>query len=131
MTFNIGNQTGGVINNVAGDQRVTGGQQGTVVTTGLARDAAANLRAAIQATTLDPRVSAEASARMDEIEAELRTPQPDRSRVAPVLRRLTESLKTAGALAAASVGLIGPLQTLVAWLGDVGAPIAGILARLG
>ena len=30
MTFNIGSQTGGVINNVGGDQQVTGGQQGAI-----------------------------------------------------------------------------------------------------
>jgi len=32
MTFNIGNQNAAIINNVAGDQRIEGGQHGTAVT---------------------------------------------------------------------------------------------------
>ena len=30
MTFNIGNQSGGVINNVAGDQHITGDRKSVV-----------------------------------------------------------------------------------------------------
>ena len=44
MTFNIGSQSGGVINNVAGDQHITGPQYGTLVTTGDARRALGDLR---------------------------------------------------------------------------------------
>ncbi len=52
MTFNIGNQSGGVINNVAGDQHITGGQHGTLVSTEDARRAVGELRRAVTAAGL-------------------------------------------------------------------------------
>lgn len=53
MTFTIGNQTAGVINNVAGDQRVTGGQHGTVAGLESARQAAEELRRAVLQVPLE------------------------------------------------------------------------------
>ena len=44
MTFNIGSQSGGVVNNVAGNQRVEGGQHGVQVSREDAASAAATLR---------------------------------------------------------------------------------------
>ena len=38
MTFNIGSQSGGVVNNVAGNQRVEGGQHGVFHSMGPALD---------------------------------------------------------------------------------------------
>jgi len=143
MTFNIGNQTGGIINNVAGDQRIAGGQHGTVVTTEAAlravqqlRDGLATTEVTTEATTeaatnaatgLDGQTAAEARERVDEIDTELRAPQPDRPRIAAVLERLTRVLAAAGSLAAAGAALIGPLRTLAGWLGTLGEPILRLL----
>lgn len=130
MTFHIGSQTGGIINNVAGDQRITGGQQGTVVTTEAAQRAVYELRQALTATRLDAAAAAEARARVDEIDAELRAPLPDQGRVAGRLERLTRLLAAAGSLTTAGAALIGPLQTLAGWLGTLGEPILQMLPAL-
>lgn len=127
MTFNIGNQTGGVINNVAGDQRIAGGQYGTVVTTEAAMRAVQQLRDGLATASLGGQTAAEARERVDEIDSHMRAPQPDRPRIAAALERLTRMLAAAGSLAAAGVSLIGPLQTLAGWLGTLGEPILALL----
>jgi hypothetical protein len=85
------------------------------------------LRAALAASDLDEANAAEAHARVAEVDTAMRAPRPDRSRVARVLERLTRLLVTAGSLTTASVALIGPLQTLAGWLGDLGEPILRLL----
>jgi hypothetical protein len=127
MTFNIGNQTGGNINNVGRDQHITGGQQGVVITPQAARQAVIDLRDGLRATPLEPATRADADTEVAQIERELREPQPDRSRVATSLERLTKLLLTAGSLATAGVSLVQPLQTLASWLGTLGAPILHLL----
>jgi heme O synthase-like polyprenyltransferase len=127
MTFNIGNQTAGVVNNVAGDQRITGGQQGTVVTTDAARQALQSLRAAVASAPLDPGTSAAAETCVTEIDDEMRRTEPARPRVADGLRRLTEILLSAGSLASAGVALTGPIRILASWLGGLGEPIVRML----
>jgi hypothetical protein len=117
VTFNIRNQTAGVINNVAGNQHI-GVQQGRVVGTDDAREAVAELREALLTVSLPPEAKAEAQSRMEQV---------DRMRVADSLRRLTRLLSSVGAFAAAGAALIGPLQTLAAWLGELGQPIMQLL----
>ena len=131
MNFNIGGQTAGVINNVAGDQRVSGGQEGTVVPAEDARRAVRELRDGLATAALNETTAAEANAQVAEIEAVVHAPQPDRSRVARSLERLTRLLVAAGSLSTASAALIGPLQTLAAWLGTLGEPILHMLPVLG
>ncbi|HEX6339040.1 MAG TPA: hypothetical protein VFZ85_18950 [Jiangellaceae bacterium] len=126
MTFNIRNQTAGVINNVAGNQHV-GVQQGHVGTDD-ARRAVAELREALQTVSLPPEAEAEARTHVEQVDADVKEPEPDRSRVADSLRRLTRLLSSVGAFAAAGAALIGPLQTLAAWLGELGQPIMQLLA---
>jgi hypothetical protein len=70
MTFNIGSQTGGVINNVGRDQHITGGQQG-IVTTEAARQAVRDLMAGLSASALDEKTAQQARSHTDEIDAEL------------------------------------------------------------
>jgi hypothetical protein len=130
MTFNIGSQTGGVINNVGGDQRIVGGQQGNVVTPEVARQAVRDLRDGLAAVRLDETTAAEASARVEEIEADIQTQTPDRSRIARSLERLTRLLVAAGSLTSASVAIVGPLQTLAGWLGTLGEPVLRLLPIL-
>jgi hypothetical protein len=130
MTFNITNQTGGVINNVAGDQRISGGQAGSVVTLDAARAAARQLRAAVTAAPLPPGIAATARTEAAELDAEMRGAAPDRPAVAERLHRLTRALAGAGSLAAAAASMIGPIQTLAGWLGRLGEPVAHILLPL-
>lgn len=126
MTFNIRNQRAGLINNVAGSQYV-GVQQGRVVGTDEARQAVAELREALLTVSLPTEAKAEAQARIEQVDAGVQEPEPDRSRVADSLRRLTGILSSVGAFAAAGAALIGPLQTLAAWLGEFGQPIMQLL----
>jgi hypothetical protein len=131
MTFNIGSQTGGVINNVQGDQRIAGGQQGILVSAADASQAVGDLREALAAAALDETTAAKAHAQVTELEAAMRTTRPDRSRFARALERLTRLLAAAGSLYTACAALIGPLQTLASWLGAVGEPILRLLPVLG
>jgi len=130
MTFNIGNQNAGNINNVARDQHITGGQTDIVVTSEQALQALADLRAGIGATRLDPVPSVAAQTELRDIEADLRQPEPDRTRIAPRLERLTRILLAAGSLASAGSALVAPLGMLAHWLGALGAPILGLLPAL-
>jgi hypothetical protein len=119
MTFNIGSITSGITNIIGRDQHNYGGQQGTVVTTEAAQQAVRELRGGLAVTALNPERAAKARAQVDEIHTELRTPQPNKSKVARVLEQLTHLLKDAGALADASARLIGPIRTLTGWLGTL------------
>ena len=130
MTFNIGSQTGGVINNVTGDQRITGGQHGSVVGDEEARQAARALRDGVASTPLDQTRATHARAWVQEVDTEMRSRQPDRSRIARSLQRLTELLVKAGRLATAGAALLGPLRTLGCWLGALGEPLLRMLPLL-
>jgi hypothetical protein len=131
MTFHIENQTAGVVNNVAGDQRITGGQHGVLVTPDAVRQAVQHLRGAMSTVTFDDEATAaQASRHVETIDAEVQAPQPDRSRVARALEPLTRLLVAAGSLATAGATLIGPLHTLATWLGNLGEPILALLPAL-
>jgi hypothetical protein len=130
MTFNIGSQSGGIINNVAGDQHVTGGQQGTAVTLPDARQAMRELRSALATAPLDRATATEIRAQLDQADAELGVPQPDPGRVARCVERLTRLLIAAGPLATASATVVGSLQTIANWLASLGEPILRLLPLL-
>jgi len=123
MTFNIGSQTAGVVNNVAGDQHVSGGQHGTAVSTDTARRAVDALRAALAAARLDEHTAVAAQTHVSQIDEAMRAPEPDRHRVAAALDRLTAVLRSAGSLATAGAALVRPIHTLASWLGALGEPI--------
>lgn len=127
MSFKIGNQTAAVVNNVAGDQWIAGGQHGAVSHAEEARRAVRELRDGLAATTLDAAAAAEARAQLYEIDAAIQAPEPDRSRVARYLKRFIQMLVAAGSISASSAALIGPLQTLAGWLGTLGEPILHML----
>jgi hypothetical protein len=130
MTFNIGSQSGGVINNVAGDQHITGQQYGTLVTTEDARRALGDLRHAVTTAGLGEGVAADAHAQVAEMDATLQADQPDRPRFARALERLTRLLSAAGSLATSGAALLGPLHALAGWLGALGGPILSLLPAL-
>jgi hypothetical protein len=130
MTFHIGSQTAGVINNVAGDQRVSGGQHGTVAGLDSARQAAEELRRAVLQAPLEEAAARDAADQVSRLEAELGADEPDPSRVAAPLERLTRLLVAAGPLAAAATSLFQPLHSLATWLGTAGQPVLRLLPLL-
>lgn len=123
-------QTGdGVQHNVGGDQNVSHGDQyvagrdqivhpdAATVATELAalREALAELRlTAAERQAVEQDVAAMEAAADDET---------DRPAVARHLESLTATLQRAGALAAASVGLVEPLSRLARWLGPLGTTV--------
>lgn len=126
MTFNIGSQSGGVFNNVAGNQNIYGGQQAYVA----AEQSLQELRAALARHTLPPGLAAAANADIDEIEQAVRAgTDPDRGRAARALERLTRLLSGAGSLAAAGASMIEPLRALATWLGPVAERVVTMLPR--
>ena len=130
MTFNIGSQSGGVINNVAGDQHISGPQHGTLVTTEDARRALGDLRQAVTAAGLDQATAAAAGTQVAEMDEVLRAERPDKPRFAGALERLTRLLTAAGSLASGGAALLGPLHALAGWLGAIGGPILALLPAL-
>lgn len=131
MTFNIGSQSAGVINNVAGDQRIAGGQHGSLVATREVRNALEQLRGAVGAARLDEATAADLRRDVDALAAEAAAPQPDAPAIAARLERVTRVLAAGGALATAGAALVAPLQTLAAWLGALGEPVLRLLPLLG
>jgi hypothetical protein len=127
MTFHIGQQNAGIINNIAGDQQVEGGQRVVVATSDHARHAIGEIRDALAATRIDGPTAASAYEHVAGIDAELRQRRPDRSRVAPLLERLIRLLRAAGSLTSASAALLAPLHTLVSWLGPIGTQILSLI----
>lgn len=129
MGITIGNQQGGVVNNVAGDQHISGGQHGAVgADLDDARGALKQLRREIDRAALPPASNGEAQAQLEAAGRELAHPEPDRQAVAARLTRLAQVLSSVGALASAGTALGGPLVTLAGWLGALGAPILRLLA---
>ncbi|KAB1984172.1 hypothetical protein [Streptomyces triticiradicis] len=129
MVFNIGNQQGGVVNNVAGDQTVHDGQSAVFTAGGQeVRGLVRELRASIERTALPPAIEPEVRAELDSLDEEVARPEPDRKAVAGRLGRITRLLSSAGALATAGTRLIGPLGALAGWLGALGQPILRAIA---
>src|SRR5436305_85819 len=130
MAFNIGIQSGGVINNVPEDQHITGQQHGTLVTTADARRARGDLRGAVTHAGLGRDAAAGAHDDVAEMDAALQAGQPDKPRFARALERLTRLLAAAGSLASSGAALLGPLHALAGWLGTLGGPILALLPAL-
>lgn len=121
MVFNIHNQNAGVVNNVDGVQHVHGGQHVYAPQITDLRQAVHKLRSAVEASELsDNKAVCEY---LNALDSEVRRSKPDPARVGGPLKKITEIAAAAGALA----GLVGPIQTVVAWLGFLGQPIAKLL----
>lgn len=128
MPFVIGNQTAGVANNVDGDMYVTGGVHAVAAPADTARRMLDDLREAVVAAPLGAGRAGLASCEIAEMDAALKSEQPDRSRVASALNRLTKLLSAGGALVQAGAALVAPLRNLAGWLGALGAPVLSMLA---
>src|SRR5687768_10800325 len=113
MTFNIGSQTGGVFNNVHGDQHVHGGQHGLIISDEAARVAVRQLRTALLGAPLGASACTTVLGHLDEIEAEVRKNEPNKPVVATILGRVTHILVSAGTLAASARDIVQPISALV------------------
>ena len=131
MSFNIGSQTGGVINNVMGDQHVADGQHGHAVSHQQAWEAVRALRGHLADSGLDRTTALQATATLRDVDTEMHAAIPDRSRIARSVQRFTELLAGAGRLVAAGGALLRPLSTLATWLGSYGDPIRHLLPAFG
>jgi hypothetical protein len=127
MNIHIERPTAGIINVSEGPMTFYGNQQANVVTDESARQAVSELRSALAREALDRPTAARTRNQIAEIEAAMRAPQPNKSRIAEIVERLTRLLVTAGSLTTASTAIVSPLQTLAAWLGHLGVSILGML----
>jgi hypothetical protein len=85
------------------------------------------LRRSLGRLELSERVCSEAGRALDEIEDELRIPDPDRGVVTARLERFTELLIDAGAISSAGASLVRAIRQIAAWVGPIGAALPGRL----
>ena len=126
MGFNINNQTGGVVNNVEGNQYIRGDQRSQKVHTGAVREAVQELERGVASMGMPDAQLAAISGHIKEIDKEVSRPHPEPEKVVDPLKEITEIASAAGALAS----LAGPIQSLVTWLGPLGQPIAKLLSGM-
>jgi len=93
-----------------------------------AQNAVRTLRGALESLELRGAARSEAGRVLDEIEDELRMPEPDRGVVTARLERFTELVAGAGAIDMDDPGLIRPIRAIAAWVGPIGAPLFAQLA---
>ncbi len=92
-----------------------------------ALNAVRTLRGTISRLGLPDRVSSEAGGALEQIEHELRMPEPDRGVVTARLERFTEILTDAG-VDMTRRSLIRSIRRIAAWLGPIGVPLVVHLA---
>jgi len=92
-----------------------------------ALNAVRTLRRTLARLGLPDRVSSEAGGALEEIEDELRMPDPDRGVVIARLERFTEILAGAG-VDMTRRSLIRSIRQIAAWLGPIGVPLVLHLA---
>jgi hypothetical protein len=66
----------------------------------------------------------------ERIQAEMRSAEPNKSKVAACLDKLVNVISTADAWARAGAAVLRPIRTLATWLGALGGPILGLLPAL-
>ena len=93
-----------------------------------ALNAVRTLRRSLAGLELSDRVRWDAGRALDEIEDELRTPDPDHGVVSACLERFTELLTDAGAVEQAGAALVRPIRQIAVWVGPMGAAVLGRLA---
>jgi hypothetical protein len=124
VVFYIGNQQAGVLNNVAGDQTIEGGQRGSAaIDVAAGRSLLAQLRREVSARALpaDTRTAVERD--LDACDIELERPEPDPKLLHHRLANVAQVLVGIGAVVSAGTGLGAALAALAAWLGPLGDPI--------
>jgi hypothetical protein len=129
MTFNIGSQNAQIINN-AQSQVIHGGQQVVVGAPPEVQDAVRALRELLATLPVDRGSADRARRELDEVEAELRAPEPDKPAVDGALARFVRLVERGVSAGTSVAALAGPLQTVVGWLGTHGTLVAGALGAL-
>jgi hypothetical protein len=126
MTFNIGKQEAGTINNVAGNQSISGGQIG-VLSNADALAILRELRAELDASEVSAPASEAGAVELDAAERELTKEAPRPHVIAEHLERFTKIATAAGAAVSAGTKLGKSLAALARWLGPAGAALAAML----
>jgi len=93
-----------------------------------ALNAVRTLRRSLAGLEASEQVRSAAGRALDEIEDELRIPDPDRGVVTARLERFTELLTNAGAVEQAGASLVRPIRQIAAWVGPMGAALLAHLA---
>jgi hypothetical protein len=127
MTFNIGNQHAAVVNNVAGDQTVHGGQHGYVMVPPEVIAAVRAVRAHLSDLALDADDHARADAELADLDHQLITGQTTHRDTADRLSRLLTAARQAGAIISAASSLGTAITTIAHWLGPVGTTLLHLL----
>lgn len=83
------------------------------------------LRRSLAGLELSEQVRSEGGRALDEIEDELRIPEPDRGVVTARLERFTELLTDTGAVEQAGASLVRPIRQIAVWVGPMGAALLG------
>jgi hypothetical protein len=126
MIFNIGNQSGGVINNVARDQIISGSQSGVGrVTLVEARNAADVLQSLLRSVDLPAPDREELDGNLVDVNRELAKSHPDQCKVAHRLTDIVHRIIDAGSLIGATKEIVGTLNTIAQWLGPAGSHLLG------
>jgi hypothetical protein len=128
MAFNIGSQQAGVINNVAGDQTIHGGQNVTMAVPAAVAAAMHDLRREVEAAALPAEESIAAKKQLDAIEYEMRRQEPDKPAIGRRLLRLTKVFMAAGALVTSGTSLLSAITCLATWLGTAGAKVLRVIS---
>jgi hypothetical protein len=115
----------GIHNENYGQMSIHGGQ---VVTSAEAAQALDDLRRTVDAAALQPDVRLSVARDLADAQAAVRRGDPGRPEAAASLERAVTTLGAVGQLAAAGTALVGPMQTLVSWLGTAGAGLVRLLA---
>jgi hypothetical protein len=126
-SFNNNGPIYGSVNQAAGDQYFGAQNNFSSVQINVARDALRALAKGLPQARLSSAEAASANNELSKMTRETAKPRPNERRVADQLTRLTKILSSSGALMSAGAALIGPIQTLAAWLGTLGAPIRAML----
>ena len=90
-----------------------------------ALNAVRTLRRSLAGLELTERVRSDAGRALDEIQDELRIPDPDRGVVTAWLERFTELLADAGAVEQAGASLVRPIRQIAVWVGPMAAALLG------
>jgi hypothetical protein len=131
MTFNVGQQVGGVVNNVGGNQVVVGSQSGRgemlAVDLEGARSAVGELQRLLISASTQLAGAPGLASNVDDLATEFAKPNPDKPSIAERVKRLIPALISAGSVIGASKQILSALQTIVQWLGPVGSGLMSML----
>jgi hypothetical protein len=124
VVFYISNQQAGVLNNVAGDQTIEGGQHGSVaVDRAVGRSLLAQLRREVSERALPADTRTIVERDLDACDVELERPEPNPKLLHDRLANVAQVLVGVGAVVSAGTGLGAALGALAAWLGPLGEHI--------